>query len=186
MAGGKAMKQTMAWAMLAIWGMALPAAAKSYEAIPGESKLTYYLRHPLHMVEGVSKDFSCTVDLPEDTLQAKIRVKAPIIAFNSGNSNRDAHALEILDAFKHPFVEFASDSLRRDSDGYKVFGQLTFHGIRRPVNFRVTPKYADGKVRIHGKFAVKLSDFKVERPSLLLVRTDDELRIEIDVWARYP
>jgi hypothetical protein len=38
--------------------LAAPATAKTYQAIKGESKLTYILRHPLHKVEGVSKDFA--------------------------------------------------------------------------------------------------------------------------------
>ena len=179
-------KNALVWAAMLLWGGISSTTAKTYEAIPSESRLTYFLNHPLHRVEGVSKNFTCKVDIPEDTLQTRIAVKAPVLDFNSGNSNRDAHALETLDAFKHPFVEFISDSLRRETEGFRVFGKLTFHGIKRPVDFLMIPKYAADKVRLRGKFKIKLSDFKVERPSLLLVRTDDDLLVEIDVSAKLP
>ena len=160
--------------------------AKTYEAIKGESRITYFLKHPLHKVEGVAKDFFCKVELTDDTLGSAIRVKAPVTAFNSGNSNRDSHTLEILEAFKFPTVEFASDSVRRKEKGYRVFGQLTFHGVKRPVDFEVIPSYPAGKIRITGSFTVKLTDFKVKRPTLLMVPTEDALRIELDLVAAGP
>ena len=78
-------------------------------------------------------------------------------------------------------MEFVSDSLRRDDNGYRVFGELTFHGVKRPVDFPVTPTYAKNKVEIKGGFAVLLSDYKVERPSLLFVPTANDLHIDLDM-----
>jgi len=160
--------------------------AKSYEALRGDSKLTYHLHHPFHEIESVSRDFSCTVDLSDDTTHAKIHVKASVVSFNSGNSSRDSHALEVLDAFKYPAVEFTSDSVRHEEKSYRVFGRLTFHGVTRPINFAVVPEYGKDKVRIKGGFTLKLGDYKVERPSLMMIRTDEDLKIDIDVVAVGP
>ncbi len=175
--------QFLAWLAL---GLASGVGAKTYEALQGKSQLIYTLKHPLHQVIGVSKEFTCTVNLGEDTGRAEIRVKAPVLGFNSGNSNRDAHALETLEAFKYPFVEFASDSVRRDGGRYRVFGNLSFHGVKRPLDFFVVPHFGEGRVRITGTFDVKLTDYKVKRPSLLLMPVEDNLRIQIDVAAAGP
>ena len=110
------MKNAISGLLLMGW-MTGYAETKSYEAVKGESQIVYHLKHPMHKIKGVSSDFACTVHLSEDTLASKIKVKAPVSDFNSGNSNRDSHALEILEALKYPNVEFESDSVRLDPKG---------------------------------------------------------------------
>ncbi len=173
--------------MTLMLALAMPSLyAKTYEAIPKESKISYSLHHPLHQVHGSSNEFLCSVDLPGDTLQAQIHVKVAIATFNSGNSNRDSHALEMLGAYKNPYVELVSDSLKKEKDGYRVFGKLSLHGQTHLVNFLVKPTYVPNRVRIQGGFSIRLSAYGVKRPTLLFVPTDDELKIEIDVAALQP
>jgi len=160
------------------------ASAKSYEAIKGESTLSYLMVHPMHKIVGVSKDFLCRVELSPDTVSSKIDVSAEIRSFDSGNSNRDSHAMEVVDALKYPRVEFASESVKPEGDGYAVSGKLTFHGLVKPVTFHVTPHFQGGKVEITGAFDVKLSDYSVSRPSLLLIPVDDNLRISFDLFSK--
>jgi polyisoprenoid-binding protein YceI len=172
-----------ALAVLAALAAFRPASAEPFEAIKGESTLSYHLVHPMHKVNGVSRDFVCQVDLSPDTVSSHIRVSAAIASFDSRNSSRDSHAMEIVQALKYPRVEFASDSVKPDGDGYLVSGKLTFHGRTRPIAFRVTPHFPPGKVEITGGFKVKLSDFDVKRPSLLLIPVKDEMTIDFDLFA---
>lgn len=170
---------------MAILALAAGAAAqaKTYEAIKGESSLSYGLVHPMHHITGVSRDFLCQVDLSPDTVSSRIKVSAAVSSFDSKNSSRDSHAMEMVEAMKYPRVEFSSEAVKPEGDGYLVSGNLTFHGITRPVSFHVSPKSAGGKVEIIGEFAVKLSDYKVKRPTLLFVPTQDKLTIRFDLFA---
>lgn len=163
---------------------ALPSAAKVYEAIKGESTLTYVLVHPMKTVEGVNKDFQCTVDLSADTVSSVIRVSADVLKFDSGNSNRDSHAMEAVHSRKYPKVSFASDSIKPEGDGYAVAGKLTFHGKTLPVAFHVTPRTTADRIEISGSFDVKLSDYGVERPSLMFVPTKDKLTLRFRLFAK--
>lgn len=164
--------------------LAVAAPAKEYEAMKGESTLAYRLKHPMHTVNGITRDFACTVDLSEDTAASTVRVSADVKSFDSGNPNRDDHALEAIQARRHPKVSFASDSARKEGGLWRVHGKLTFAGQTRPVDFTVVPKREGGKVRITGEFAVKLTDFGVKRPSLMFVPTEDKLSIRFDLVAR--
>ena len=170
-------------ALLALAAVSFPG-AKVYQALKGESALTYVLVHPMHTVKGVNRDLDCTVDLSSDTVSSQIRVAADVLKFDSGNSNRDSHAMEVVGYRKYPKVSFASTSVKPGRDGYDVAGDLTFHGQTRPVNFHVTPKLTPGRIEISGQFAVKLSEFGVERPSLMLVPVKDELTIRFDLFAK--
>lgn len=167
-----------------ILGLAMAPGAKVYEAVKGESVLTYRIKHPMHKVKGVTREFTCKVDLSPDTLSSKVEVSADVKTFDSGNSNRDDHVLEAVKARKHPRVEFASDSVRKSDDGYRVFGKLTFAGTTRPVDFTVVPKHEGGKVRIAGSFTVKPTDYGVKPPSLMFISAEDKLDIRFDLVAK--
>jgi polyisoprenoid-binding protein YceI len=160
------------------------AEAKSYEAIKGESSLTYVLRHPMHLIKGVNRDFECTVDLTEDTVSSVIRVSSRVGDFDSGNSSRDSHALEAVEAMKFPRVTFASRTVRRDSAGYTVAGDLTFHGVTRPVEMRVVPGEAKDRITIKGAFTIKLSDYGVKPPGVLFVKIKDDMTLRFDLAAK--
>ncbi len=170
-------------AMLLSLAAAREVMAKTYEAIKGESSLSYHMVHPMHQFTGVTKDFLCRVDLSPDTLSSMIKVSAAVSSFDSKNSSRDSHAMEAVQARKYPRVEFASDSIKPEKDGYAVSGKLTFHGQTQPVSFHVTPHTLPGKVEITGGFTVKLSDFKVDRPSLMFIPVEDKLTIAFDLFA---
>lgn len=171
-------------AVALVLGLANPGFARVYEAIRDESVLTYRIKHPLHKVKGVTREFTCKVELSPDTLSSKVEVSADVKTFDSGNSNRDDHVLEAVKARKHPRVEFVSDSVRKSDDGYRVFGKLTFAGKTRPVDFAVIPKHEGGKVRIAGGFTVKPTDYGVKPPSLMFIAAEDKLDIRFDLVAK--
>ncbi len=160
-----------------------PVWSRTFQAIKGESSLNYLLVHPMHKITGVSRDFTCTVELSSDTLSSKIKVSASIRSFDSKNSSRDSHALEVLEGLKYPNVTFESQTVKKESDGYTVSGNLTFHGRTRPISFHITPRYLEHKIEVVGSFAVKLSDFGVGRPSLLFVPVEDKLTISMDLFS---
>jgi polyisoprenoid-binding protein YceI len=162
----------------------LPAAAREYRALPGESTLSYRIKHPMHKVHGVTRDFACTVDLAEDTVSSRVDVSAQVKTFDSGNSSRDDHALEAIKARKFPTVSFASDSVRKAGGAWRVYGKLTFAGQTRPVDFPVEEKRDAGKVRVGGGFSIKPTDFGVKPPSLLFVPAEDKLDIRFDLVAK--
>jgi polyisoprenoid-binding protein YceI len=159
-------------------------AGKVYEAIRGESTLSYRLEHPLHAINGITRDFACTVVLSDDTVTSQVRVSADVRTFDSGNPNRDDHAMEAIRARKHPKVAFASDSVRRAGGFWRVHGKLTFAGQTRPVDFSVFPNREAGRIRITGDFAVRLGDFGVERPSLMFVPARDSLTLRFELVAK--
>jgi polyisoprenoid-binding protein YceI len=170
-------------ALIALAAVSMPA-AKAYQALKGESTLGYVLVHPLHTVKATNKDLDCTVELSADTVSSKIRVSADVKNFDSGNSNRDSHALETVEYRKYPKVTFVSTSIKPARDGYDVAGDLTFHGQTRPVGFHVVPKVTPERIEIAGQFSVKLTEFGVERPSLMFVPTKDDLTIRFDLFAK--
>ena len=57
--------------------------------------------------------------------------------------------------------------------------QLSFHGVQQVFDLPVDVTWdAANKVHATTTFAISLDDYKVERPSLMFVKVDDELKID--------
>jgi polyisoprenoid-binding protein YceI len=154
---------------------------KKISALKGDSRLTYSLSHPLHKVEAVCKEFLCEVEINDAKEIQSVKVSADVMNFDSGNSNRDSHAMEVIDAFTYPEVSFVSDTITTHSNELSVTGKLTFHGVTKPISFSAKAQSQNGRTTVEGKITVKLEDFKVERPKLALIPTDEFLYLSFVV-----
>jgi len=152
------------------------AQTKKIQADKKESTMTYKLTHPLHEIEATSKDINCWADLdPSTKTISHVYVQIDVTTFNSGNSNRDSHAMEVIDAISYPYVKFNSSGISQNGDKIKVSGKLLFHGVTKDIVFDAKPKWENNKLTVAGEFSISLTEFKIERPSLLLVPCNDDL-----------
>ena len=171
---------------LAVWlllAFIAPTAKRKLVADKATSTLTYSARHPMHKWEGVSKDVNCAIIYNDDTKQPEnVAVSAKIASFDSDNNNRDSHAIEVLEGIKYPNVTFVSSTLKAGENGMlTVSGTLTFHGVAKPVSFNAMRKDTGGKMTITGEFPVSLTNYNIERPSLLGLKTDDDMKLRFSV-----
>ncbi len=165
-----------------------PAGGLDYSILPGESTVTYHVVHKLHRVSGVSKKVEGKARiLPSG--EAQIMLRIPAESFDSGNSNRDAHAKETIDAARYPTVEFKAvcEGMSPPASlpatvNRTCKGQVSLHGVQRSLDVPVHVDYQTPE-RIHaiGRLELSLEGFKIERPSLFFVKVDDALKIDADI-----
>jgi polyisoprenoid-binding protein YceI len=153
---------------------------KQLQAVEKESYVTYKLTHPLHEIESTSKDVYCVINLDPVKKEIKnVSVQIDVTTFDSGNSNRDSHAMETVDAITYPDVRFISFSVYQEGDSLKIHGKLTFHGITKDIYIAAASKWTDSKLIVNGNFDISLTAFNVSRPSLLLIPVEDTLRFTL-------
>ena len=153
-----------------------------------QSVIDYTGSAPLHDWTGTSRDvagrFVLDPDQP-DSSRAVLRV--PVASFDSGNDRRDRKMREVTEAEQYPIVEFRATDLDavqwgRASEGHagrwEVAGELTFHGRTHPVETTVDVRITEEQVRVRAKFAISLTRFEVERPSILWASIGDKIRID--------
>lgn len=171
-----------ALALLALALSAAPAAAAEAPldlAVRPGSILSYRLVHKLHEVTGVSRAVEGKARLqPGGTVQVMVRSR--VDAFDSGNGNRDAHMLEATEAARFPFVTLKAVAAVASPASYParveatLRGELSFHGVSRPVEVPVTVSFATARqAQVIGQVTISLEAHAVERPSLLFVKVDD-------------
>jgi polyisoprenoid-binding protein YceI len=160
---------------------------KHAEAIKGESAITYHMSHPLHEFDAVSHDAVYRVDIdPEKKEVASVSVVVDVTTFDSGNSNRDSHAMEVIDAISYPDVRFVSTGIRKSTgDSVLVSGKLTFHGVTKEIVVPAALAWSSNKLDVRGAFDLSLTDFKIERPSLLMIPVADAVKFAVAVSFRW-
>ena len=148
---------------------------KKYVAEKGDSYITYKITHPLHEVEAKSKNDYCVILADAAKKEIKeVAVQVDVTSFDSGNSNRDSHAMEVVNAITYPDAQFTSTSVVPKGDSLEVNGKLTFHGITRDISLEVFPSWMQDKLIVNGKFDISLTAFKIKRPSLFLIPINDK------------
>ncbi len=163
-----------------IYTFGTEAQAKKLEAAKDASFITYKLTHPLHEFESTSKDSYCSIVVDLTTKEIKdVFVQVDVTTFDSGNSNRDSHAMEVVDALTYPTATFKSTSLSSNGDKTNVSGKLTFHGVTKDIVIPVSFKWSKDQLVVDGSFDISLTEFNIERPKLLMIPVKDDLQFTL-------
>ncbi len=167
-----------AWFLIA--GAGLFAQTKFVEVIKDESSIMYRINHTLHHIEATSKDgwFRVEVDPAKKEIKS-VSAQVDVMTFDSGNSNRDSHAMEVVESIKYPDVTFVSTSVTQNGDSLTAAGKLTFHGVTKDIVMTGTAKWSQGKLEVQGSFELSITAFKIERPALLMIPVDDALKFSL-------
>jgi polyisoprenoid-binding protein YceI len=162
---------------------AIPAFAQT--RIPADvsvSTIRYSMIHPLHEWDGVSQKITSVIQLAADgqTIE-RVAVRVPVASFDSDNASRDSHMMEVAEALKFPDLKFGSTTITDSGSTLTVNGTLTFHGVDKPVTFTASKRMDNGKIRVIGRFPVKLTEFGIDPPRLLGIATEDSFTVSFDV-----
>ena len=154
----------------------LEAQGRNAETLAGESWVTYRLVHPLHVIDAKSTNVEYKIQLnPTKKEIEMVTAQVDVTTFDSGNSNRDSHAMEVIDALTYPDVEFTSTSIVQKGDSIFASGKLSFHGVTHDITMAGTAQWQANRVDVHGAFDIGLTEFKIDRPSLLMIPVEDKL-----------
>jgi polyisoprenoid-binding protein YceI len=159
----------------------LAADAQSTQVRSDKSKsyIKYYMKHAVHAWTGTSKDVSCVMQVGTKGDIEKVAATAKLKSFDSENSNRDSHMLEVTDALTHPNISFYSTSVVKKEGEYTVRGVLAFHGVEKNIEFKMKEEVTGKERKFSGQFIFLLEDYAIERPSFLMVKTDNEVKVEL-------
>ncbi len=146
-----------------------------------KSTITYAMSHPMHSFEGVSRDVACVMVVDDANKIESVAAATKLSSFDSDNTNRDSHALETMEALKYPKVTFTSNDVQQEGNNLAIKGNLTFHGVTKPVVIQANRQDGNGQITVKGDFDIKLSDYKIEKPSLMMVPVDETVKLKIHV-----
>ncbi len=168
----------------------------TYTIDPAHSSAQFVVRHM--MITNVRGGFSSvkgTVEFDSaNPTDSSVDVVIDANTIKTMDEQRDAHlkSADFLDTEKYPTITFKSTKIAVGGDGEaSVSGDLTIHGVTKPVTLKVegpTPEGKDpwGNIRIGASATTKIkrSDFGLTWNAALEtggIMVADELKIELDV-----
>jgi polyisoprenoid-binding protein YceI len=125
---------------------------------PTHSEIHFKVKHlVISTVTGSFKTFSGTATSPNGEFEnAKVNFTIDVNSIDTNQPQRDAHlrSADFFETDKYPTIDFVSTSFKKvKGDDYKLTGNLTMHGVTRPVELDVeyggTEKDGYGNVK-HG------------------------------------
>ena len=147
-----------------------------------KSRITYLGDHYLHKWEGSTSDITGNVFYDERTKQYNCSVSVPLSTFSSGNDSRDSNMLIYCKAFDFPNIIFESTSIKENDNSLDIEGIVEFAGKKKKINsIAQLNDLQDNQFSVEGEFEILLSDFEIERPSLLFVKMEDLVVIKYSI-----
>lgn len=114
-----------------------------------------------------------------DTLRGSIDVS--IKDFISDNSERDDHMREALGSSSFPKASYMISGVTSNGgDKYTLNGTLNLHGVSKPLSFDSTITN-NGNVHIKAKSKIKMTDFGITPPKLLMLTVRNQVDLIVDV-----
>ena len=151
-----------------------------WEIDSNSSFIKYSGNHFLHNWDAQNDEISGLLNIENGTID-NVGVIAKVKDFNGGNSSLDSNAMRVVEALKYPNVIFRSSLIEQNDDRVYLEGVLEFHGIKQNLKVEGEIESLDDQIKINMDFIIKLSDFEIKRPSLLLRKVEDEILVEINL-----
>src|SRR5689334_828680 len=191
-------------ALISPISLAVAPVTVTYNLDPSQSKfmahanrsgLLWFKGHSHHLA---ASDFSGEVELTPDTIapaSLHLVVKAASLHETGADFtdqqkqiiNKELKEIVLLPD-KYPDITFQSTNVTAKGLGagrydVRINGNLTLHGVTRPITIPATITLNGSTLRAVGEFSIDRDDYKVKATSAFhgMVRVDDDIKFEFDI-----
>ncbi len=192
--------QMAGWAaalVLAAGTAAAGAQTADWKVDASHSEADFSIKHmAVSTVHGSFRAISGVVHLdPADMKKSSVDASIDVSSVDTGVAARDNHlkSPDFFDVAKFPAMTFKSTSVTRSGAGYEVKGDLTLHGVTKPVVLNMEPptkEVTDQRGKVHRGFSatttINRKDFGLVWGGTLTTGEavlGDDVKITLDVDA---
>ena len=181
-------------------------AAATYKIDAGQSRFMVkafaggFLSALAHDHNIAIREFDGEVHFTFDTVEPaslQLKIRSGSLAVTDKVSASDRQKIEttmrdeVLEVSKHPEIVFKSTSVSaaRTGEGKyqaRIAGELTLHGVTRPLTITAQLEFGDSVLRARGGFSLKQSSFGIKPVSVAggTIKVKDELKFTFEIVAR--
>jgi polyisoprenoid-binding protein YceI len=116
--------------------------AGTWDIDPVHSEVSFSVRHMMvSKVRGRFGSFQGQITTGEDHLASSVSATVDLASVDTNDETRDNHlrSPDFLDVENHKTLSFTSTSVKPKGRGYVVEGDLSLHGVTRPVTLDLEP-----------------------------------------------
>ena len=159
------------------------------------SRVGWAVKHyDINVIHGYFGKVDATLDFTgDDPTKWSVAATIDATSVESACAARDHHlrTADYLDIENYPTITFQSKRVEPAGNGYKVYGDLTIHGVTREIaldgQFHGEAKDNQGRQRrgLSAATTIKRSDFGVGTPPGAPSAVADDLELRIDTETFY-
>ena len=154
-----------------------------YIAKDKSASIKFFSETPVENISATNEAVTSILNTSTDSVVMKV----PINAFIFPKSLMQEHFNEnYLESKKYPNANFRGkmnekvDFTKSGENKVTCTGNLTIHGVTKPVTLTGTLKVSDGKVILDSKFSVKVKDYNIEVPKLVFQNIAEEIQVTVN------
>ena len=150
-----------------------------------DSKISFIGSHPFHDWTGISTDLKLDLNCSDKDEPCHYLFSVPWTSFDSGNDNRDNNMLYYVNAYefhniKMTFKDVKLDSVQQyNSEAHILEATLSIAGVNKLIYIPIKFEFTESYYELQSEFSLKVSDFNIERPTLLMIPINDEIIIKV-------
>jgi hypothetical protein len=150
-----------------------------------QGTLSYHVSHPLHETDGVSRAARGKGVCHEE--QCDFLIAVPVKSFDSGDSNRDLHMIQVTRGAQFPMVTVRTRLPQSSATLSTVQADLEIQFAGQTVQYKQVVFHlvmSGNTAHLSGTIPATLSDFKIDPPSLLTLPVKNEIPIKVELTWR--
>ncbi|MBZ0264912.1 YceI family protein [bacterium] len=151
----------------------------------------------LETVMGVTNNITGSMSFDHENLKAGVSAEFTVdmASIDTDNSIRNGHMRDNhLHTSQFPFSKFIMKGFKGDPPSaliahekieFSIVGDFTLHGITHEIEPEIVATWKPDKnmAEIEAHFVVKLADYDIPRPKFLILKLDEEQKIDIKFQA---
>jgi polyisoprenoid-binding protein YceI len=180
------LRSIIALSLVAFAAAGVPARGDEYAVDAAHAAAVFRVSHiGLSWTYGRFKDLSGTFAVdPRNPAGTQFNLSTRVESLDTDNAKRDEHlkSPDFFAAKQFPTIGFRSTSVKPVEGGYEVAGELTLHGVTKPVTVVFkggrTAEFPRGVQRTgyFGEFTIKRSDFGMNK---MLEAIGDDINVQL-------
>ena len=120
----------------------------------------------------------------DTSLAPSARLELAVRNLQSGNTLYDAELMRRIDARRFPSTVVVLTQAAGVDDRYQIAGDVTFHGVTRPVSGSVVAHVEpSGELRVTGEQTFDIRDFRIPSPTILMLKIFPDVRVRLRLEA---
>ncbi|MBX2815559.1 MAG: YceI family protein [Saprospiraceae bacterium] len=149
-----------------------------------EGHVTFFSKAPLEDIEAKNAKVSAALDLSSK----EIVVKMDMVDFHFEKALMEEHFNEnYIESDKYPTAIFqgsfsSENDLSVDGD-YTIMaeGEITLHGITKPLLAEVAIQTSEGKIEAKSNFKIKTADHEIKIPRIVIKNIAEIIDVTVDL-----
>ncbi|MFZ1290331.1 MAG: YceI family protein [Melioribacteraceae bacterium] len=141
---------------------------------------------PIENFEGVTNNIDGYLYYEiELTNNSQLHFEVDLRTLDTGIGLRNRHMREnYLETDEYPMAAFSGKIVKAEKlseNKYKVnvSGEMNIHGVNKKQNIDGTVEFIDDEIKITTNFIVKLTDHKIDVPSLMFMKIDENMDLQL-------